>query len=40
VSDIYPANNQNFVVLDDPISFHISDDWAGVDSGSVVVTLS
>jgi hypothetical protein len=28
VSSIYPVNNQKFVVLEDPISFYVFDDWA------------
>jgi hypothetical protein len=40
LSNLYPVDNQSYVVVDEDVSFTITDDWAGVDSGSVVVTLS
>ena len=40
IDNISPASNEQFVVLDEKITFDISDDWAGVDSGSIIVILS
>lgn len=36
----YPVINATFVNYDAPIIFGVQDDWAGVNSGSIVVTLS
>lgn len=36
----FPAIGATFVNYDAPIRFGVEDDWAGVDSGSIVVTLS
>lgn len=36
----FPAVGASFVNYDAPIRFGVQDDWAGVDSGSIVVTLS
>ncbi len=36
----FPAVGATFVNYDAPIRFGVEDDWAGVDSGSIVVTLS
>jgi len=35
-----PAVNATFVSYDVPVIFGVQDDWAGVNSGSIVVTLS
>ena len=35
-----PMANASFVNFDAPIGFGVQDDWAGVNSGSIVVTLS
>ncbi|AHB41525.1 hypothetical protein P148_SR1C00001G0735 [candidate division SR1 bacterium RAAC1_SR1_1] len=35
-----PVSNAVFVNLSDPVKLGIQDEWAGVDSGSIVVTLS
>ena len=36
----FPSNNSDFVAYDAPIRFGVQDDWAGVNSGSIVVVLS
>lgn len=36
----FPVVNALFVNYDTPIRFGVQDDWAGVNSGSIVVTLS
>ena len=36
----FPAIGATFVNYDAPIRFGVQDDWAGVNSGSIVVTLS
>jgi len=36
----FPVANASFLNYDTPIRFGVQDDWAGVNSGSIVVTLS
>ena len=36
----FPVDNATFVTYDAPIRFWVQDEWAGVNSGSIVVTLS
>lgn len=36
----FPVDNATFVAYDTPIRFGVEDDWAGVNSWSIVVTLS
>jgi hypothetical protein len=36
----FPQANASFVNYDAPVRFGVMDEWAGVDSGSIVVTLS
>lgn len=36
----FPEVNSTFVTYDAPIRFGVQDEWAGVNSGSIVVTLS
>ena len=40
ISNIQPSDNRTYVDLMDIVSFKLSDDWAGIDSGSVILTLS
>ena len=40
ISAQFPTPGATFVPMDTPVSFSVADDWAGVNTGTLRVTLS